>query len=366
MQITAAVLRSNHAPFSIETLSLDAPGVGEVLVKIVATGICHTDLVVRDGDMPTPTPVVLGHEGSGVVEAVGAGVTTVSPGDHVVLSYMSCGACRCCVTGQPSYCESIVALNFSGSRSDGTSPFVDAQGARVNGAFFGQSSFATYAVANIRNVVKVRNDVDLKLLGPLGCGLLTGAGAVINVLKPGPGSSLVVYGTGAVGLSAIMAAKSLGVMTIIAVDRNPQRLELALQLGAAHTINTQETADIVGGVMSITGRGADFALETTAAPSVLRAGVDALAIPGTLGFVGAAAAGAQVELDMSSLMLGRRVLGIVEGDAVPEILIPHLIELYLAGRFPLDALIAFYPLVDINRAVADTEAGNVVKPVLVP
>lgn len=366
MQITAAVLRSNHAPFTIETLSLAAPGPGDVLVEIAATGICHTDLVVRDGHMPTPVPVVLGHEGAGVVKAVGDGVTHVAPGDHVVLSYLSCGGCRCCSNGHPAYCEGIVPLNFSGSRADGSSPLTDQAGARVNGAFFGQSSFASHALASARNVVKVPDDVDLRVLGPLGCGLLTGAGSVINVLKPGPGHSFVVYGTGAVGLSAIMAAKATGVAQIIAVDKNPQRLALAQELGAHHIINTQETPDLAAAVLRITQRGADFALETTAAPRVLRAGVDALAIPGTLGFVGAAATGAEVALDMQSLMLGRQVVGIVEGDAVPQILIPHLVDLYRAGRFPLEKLTAFYALADINQAVTDVEAGRVVKPVLIP
>jgi aryl-alcohol dehydrogenase len=366
MQITAAVLRENHAPFTIETLSLAAPGPGDVLVAVAATGICHTDLVVRDGHMPTPVPVVLGHEGAGVVAAVGDGVTHVAPGDHVVMSYLSCGGCRCCAQGQPAYCEGIVPLNFSGSRADGTSPLTDQSGARVNGSFFGQSSFASHALASARNVVKVRQDVDLKLLGPLGCGLLTGAGSVINVLQPGPGHSFVVYGAGAVGLSAVMAAKATGVAQIIAVDQNAQRLSLARDLGADHILDTRETPDLVGAVMEITQRGADFALETTAAPDVLRAGVDALAIPGKLGFVGAAATGAEVALDMQSLMLGRQVVGIVEGDAVPEILIPHLVELYRAGRFPLEKLTAFYPLTDINQAVADAQAGRVVKPVLIP
>lgn len=365
MEITAAVLRERHAQFHIETLQLDAPGPGEVLVKVVATGICHTDLVVRDGDMPTPVPVVLGHEGAGIVEAVGPDVKTVEPGDHVVLSYLSCGACRCCSTGRQSYCEDIVTLNFSGSRADGTSPLKDVNGDRVNGSFFGQSSFATHAITHSRNTVKVSKDIDLKLLGPLGCGLLTGAGAIFNVLKPEPGSNLVVYGTGAVGLSAIMAAKSIGVTTIIAVDKNASRLDMAAELGATHTLNPAQTPDIVDAVRALTKRGADYALETTAVPSVLRAGVDALAIPGTLGFVGAAPQGAEVPLDMPSLMLGRKIIGIVEGDAVPAQLIPYLIDLFRQGRFPLDKLITFYPLNDINSAVADAESGKSIKPVLI-
>lgn len=366
MEITAAVLREHHAPFSVETLQLEAPGPSEVLVKIAGVGICHTDLVVRDAGMPTPAPVVLGHEGAGTVVAVGSDVTSVSVSDSVVLSYLSCGGCRCCTQGKPTYCENIVGLNFAGSRADGSSPFTDSSGARVNGAFFGQSSFATYALASARNVVKVADDVDLKMLGPLGCGILTGAGSVINVLQPEPGCSFVVFGAGAVGLSAVMAAKVRGVTSIIAVDRNPYRLEKALELGAHHIINSAETDDLAQSIIALTGRGADYALETTAVPEVFRAAVDSLAIPGTVGFVGAAPPGVDVKLDMATLMLGRKIIGIVEGDAVPNILIPHLVELFKAGRFPIDKLIRFYPLAEINQAVADAEEGTTIKPVLIP
>ncbi|MGD1954613.1 MAG: NAD(P)-dependent alcohol dehydrogenase [Sphingomonadales bacterium] len=365
MDIQAAVLREPHKPFSIEALDLEDPGPHEVRVKIAATGLCHTDLVVRDGLMPAPYPIVVGHEGAGTVAAVGAHVTKVKPGDTVVLSYLSCGTCRCCVSGQSSYCVNILPLNFSGQRPDGTTPLRDKTGARVHGMFFSQSSFATYALASERNVVPVPDAPDIAQLGPLGCGLLTGAGAVFNVLKPGPGANMVVYGVGGVGLSASMAARSLGVTNIIAVDRHSNRLEKALELGAAHAIDAS-TTDVLEAVLKLTKGGADTALETTGVPAVLRTAVDGLAMPGTVGFVGVAAPGAEVKLDMPSLMFGRRIIGIVEGDAVPDILIPHLVDLYRDGRFPIDAITTTYPLDAINQAAHDSETGKVIKPLLQP
>jgi len=365
MKVTAAIVRNPGGPFTLETADLEAPRRGEVLVRIAAAGMCHTDLAVRDQDLPVPLPVVLGHEGAGVVEAVGEGVTKVRPGDPVVLTYLSCGGCRNCVSGRQSYCEAVWPLNFGGGRLDGSSPL--AAGAEaLHGAFFGQSSFATYAVASERNVVKAPPDAPLEMLGPLGCGFQTGAGAIINVLKPAPGASLAIYGVGAVGMSALLAAKALGVTTVIAVDLNAERLKLALELGAAHAVNPGETPDIAKRIRTLTGRGADYALETTAHPEVLRQAVDALAIPGVCGFVGAAAPGTMVSLEMASLMMGKSVVGIVEGDSVPDVFIPYLIDLFMAGRFPIDKLIAFYPLSEINTAAADSLSGKVVKPVLRP
>ncbi|MEO0412777.1 MAG: NAD(P)-dependent alcohol dehydrogenase [Pseudomonadota bacterium] len=365
MEIQAAVLREVGKPFSIETLTLEEPGPGEVRVKVAATGLCHTDLSVRDGHMPAPMPIVPGHEGAGIVDAVGSGVTKVAPGDSVVMSYLSCGGCPSCMKGVPSYCQQIFRLNFSGGRLDGSSPLSDASGTKVHGMFFGQSSFATYAVAGERNVVKVPAECDLTQLGPLGCGLLTGAGAVFNVLKPDPGSNFVVYGVGGVGLSGIMAAKSLGVSKIVAVDRHPSRLEIARDLGATHTVNGSET-DIVPGVQAALGGGADFALETTGVPTVIRAGIDALAIPGSIAVVGVSAPGAEIAVDASTIIFGKRILGVIEGDAVPDILIPHMVDLYQRGQFPLERFTKRYPLDAINQAARDSEAGITIKPVLVP
>ncbi|WP_052668640.1 NAD(P)-dependent alcohol dehydrogenase [Nitriliruptor alkaliphilus] len=363
MHITAALTASKGAPFELVSLELEDPRADEVLVRIVGSGICHTDLIVRDQLYPVPLPAVLGHEGSGVVEAVGEGVTSVAPGDHVVLTYNSCGGCRMCAHGRQAYCEQIFAYNFAGSRPDGTTTLRNGD-AEVHGAFFGQSAFATHALANARNVVKVDVEVPLELLGPLGCGIQTGAGAVLNSLRVPAGSSIAVFGTGSVGLSAVMASVVAGSTTIIAVDLNEQRLELAEDLGATHTINAAD-GDTVERIQEITGGiGVDFTVETTASPAVLRQAVECLNHGGTCGHIGSAAPGTDVSLDMAVLLFGRSVRGIVQGDSVPQLFIPKLVELYKQGRFPLDRLITTYGFQDIDSAAEASEAGLAIKPVL--
>lgn len=363
-QSKAAVVRRKGGPFQIEAVSLDQPRPDEVLVRIVATGMCHTDLVIRDLVYPVPLPIVLGHEGAGVVERVGDAVRKVSPGDHVVLSFMSCGRCARCVMGQPAYCEKGHPLCFGGTREDGSTAMRDTASAPVHDHFFGQSSFGTYALANERSVVKVPKDLPLERLGPLGCGIQTGAGAVMNAMKIGPGASFAAFGSGSVGLSAVMAAKIVGAAVIIAVDVIPSRLALAKELGATHTANPTET-DPVAAIRAATNGGADFALETTGLPAVVRLAVDALGTRGTCGIVGAAPIGTTASFDMGGLMSpGKSIRGIVQGDSVPELFIPQLIELHRQGRFPFDRLLKFYNFDDINQAAADSEAGVTVKPVL--
>ncbi|WP_273846893.1 NAD(P)-dependent alcohol dehydrogenase [Rubrobacter calidifluminis] len=360
MEITAAVVREKERPFGVEELELEEPREGEVLVRVVAAGMCHTDLICRDQWYPVPLPSVLGHEGAGVVERVGEGVTKVSPGDRVVLTYASCGRCTSCQRGKPSYCKNFFDLNFGGARLDKT----NAIGGGVHGHFFGQSSFATYALATERNVVKVDADVPLEILGPLGCGIQTGAGGVLNSLHPEAGTSIAVFGTGAVGLSAVMAARVAGCATIVGVDVRPERLELARELGATHIVDANE-ANPVEEIRRITGGGADYAIETTAVPAVFRQAVDALGTLGVCGLIGAARLGTEVSLDMNDLLLpGKTVRGIVEGDSVPDVFIPRLIELYAQERFPFDRLIEFYELDEINRAAEDAEGGSVIKPVI--
>ncbi len=365
MQIKAAVVRQTSAPFVLETLTLDEPRADEILVRIVGAGICHTDMVVRDQGYPVPLPLVLGHEGSGVVERVGANVKTLQPGDHVVLSYANCGQCSNCLSGAPGYCESFYDQNFGGRRTDGTTPYKDAEGHAVCGCFFNQSSFGTHALVSERNAIKIPKDVPLELMGPLGCGIQTGAGAIMNALKPGVGSSIAVFGAGSVGLSAIMAAKAVGCTQIIAVDMNDARLELARELGATHVINPSST-DTLAKIREISGGGVQFSLECTSHPKVLRQAVDCLRIPGICGLVGAAPLGTEASLDMNTVLFGRTVRGIIEGDSVPKVFIPQLIELWRAGRFPFDRLVKYYALEDINQAVADSESGVVLKPILKP
>ncbi len=362
--IKAAVVRKKGGPFSIEALSVETPRADEVLVRIVATGMCHTDIVIRDQVYPVPLPIVLGHEGAGVVESVGAGVRKVAPGDHVVLSFMSCGHCARCAAGEPAYCAKGHPLCFGGAREDGTTAMRDRDSAPVHDHFFGQSSFGTYALAHERTVVKVPKDVPLERLGPLGCGIQTGAGAVMNALKVGPGDSFVAFGAGSVGLSAVMAARIVGATAIIAVDVVPARLALAKELGATHAVNAKGE-DPVAAVRKITDGGAGFALESTGRPDVVRQAVDALGTRGTCGIVGAAPIGTEASFDMGELMSpGKSIRGIIQGDSVPELFIPQLIELHRQGRFPFDRLIRFYTLDQINQAAADSESGATIKPIL--
>lgn len=363
MKISAALVREKGGPFSIETLDLDAPRADEVLVRIVGVGVCHTDLKVRDQVRPVPLPIVLGHEGAGIVEQVGRQVSKVQPGDHVVLSYHSCGLCVNCQNGRPAYCQHAISGNFGGTRLDGSTTLRQGE-AVIYGAFFNQSSFATYALASERNVVKVRPDAPLEMLGPLGCGVQTGAGAVLNSLEVRAGTSIAIFGVGSVGLSAVMGAVIAGCTSIIAVDVRPNRLALALELGATHTINSAEIEDPANVVRDISGGGVDYALDTSAQPAVFRQAVDSLKILGVCGLIGGSASGVEVHLEINHLLLGRTVRGIIQGDSIPDIFIPRLIDLYLQGRFPFDRLIKFYNLEEINQACADVAAGRVLKPVL--
>ncbi|MCE9670493.1 NAD(P)-dependent alcohol dehydrogenase [Myxococcus stipitatus] len=363
-QARAAVVRQKGGPFQLEDVTLEDPREGEVRVRMVATGMCHTDMIVRDQFYAVPLPVVLGHEGAGIVERVGPGVTKVAPGDPVVIAFAFCGKCDLCATGHPAYCREFYGRNFGGGRMDGTTA-TRAQGKPLHDHFFGQSSFSTLAIATERNVVKVRNDVPLELLGPLGCGISTGAGAVLNSMRVPAGRTFAAFGSGAVGLSAIMAARLAGATTIIAVDVKPKRLQLALELGATHTVNGAQE-DSVKAIRAATGgRGVDYALEATGNPKILRQAVDALDILGTCGVVGAPPMGTEAAFDVNDLMVpGKRIQGIVEGDSVPDVFIPQLIDLFMQGRFPFDKLVKFYSLEQINEAAKDSEKGETLKPII--
>ena len=362
MEIKAAVIFEKSGHFIIEQLQVSDPNDNEVLVRIVGSGVCHTDLGARDGYLPIPLPSVFGHEGAGVVEKVGARVTKVAPGDHVVLTWGCCGKCPSCKSGKDPYCLDFFLYNFNGARPDGTTTLKKGDQV-IHGSFFGQSSFANFALANEGNVVKVRDDVPIEILGPLGCGVQTGAGAVMNTLHPQAGASIAVFGSGTVGMSAILGALVCGCTTIIAVDINSDRLELAKEFGATHIVNSSEV-DPVEAIREITGGGAEFTLECVGNPAVLRQAVDALPRCGVCGLLGTVPPGTEVALDMDLIMNGRTVRGIIEGDAIPDLFIPKLIELYRQGRFPFNQLIKFYPFEEINQAVEDMEKGLVVKPVL--
>lgn len=359
-----AVAREPSAPLAIEHGTIDRPSGSRVLVRLHGTGICHTDLSVRDGHLPYPLPAVLGHEGAGVIEAVGEDVRNLEAGDHVVLSFDSCGECVNCRNDKPAYCREFYACNFSGGNSDGDE-LRDADGCVLTGRFFGQSSFASYALASARSAVKVDRDIPLHLLGPLGCGVQTGAGAVLKSLAVESGSSIAIFGAGSVGLSALLAAKLVGCETIIVIDPLASRRALAMELGATVTIDP-DAEDPVDRIRELCSGGADYSLECTGRPEVLRQAFEALAVPGVCGAIGAAPFGAEVSLDVNSIIAGRTIRGIVEGDSMPEELIPELISHWREGRFPFDKLIETYPLSEINRAIDDMKTGRVLKPVLIP
>ncbi|MFE5812472.1 NAD(P)-dependent alcohol dehydrogenase [Streptomyces sp. NPDC056479] len=360
----AAVVESGGAPFTLSDVELDEPGPHEAVIRMVATGLCHTDLGVASGGLPFPLPGVLGHEGAGVVEAVGSAVTGVAPGDHVVLSFTSCGECRNCRGGHPAYCATWLPLNLIGGRRADGSGTISRGGAELGGHFFGQSSFAERALVDQRSLVKVDPDVPLASIAPLGCGVQTGVGAVWNVLRPVTGSTVVVLGAGAVGLSAVMAAALTPAGNIVAVDRVGERLSLARELGATHTVDAAE-ADLGAALTEITGgQGADGVVETTGNVGVLRQGVDALAARGTLVVVGAPPFGTEVTLDVNGLLGGKRIVGLTLGDAETQTFIPALVRLVKEGRLPLHRLISTYPFTDIDQAVRDMGAGKAIKPVL--
>jgi aryl-alcohol dehydrogenase len=363
MKITAAVVRERGGAFGIEELDLCDPRADELLVEVVASGMCATDLHGRDAYYPTKFPKVFGHEGAGVVRAIGSAVTKFKPGDHVVMAYPWCGECPNCRTHRQTYCLHAGTLKHRGTRADG-STLHSKHGQPVYGAFFQQSSFGNFTIANERFAVKVREGVPLTSICALACGGQTGAGAVLNVMKPRTGDSFAVFGVGAVGLSALMAAKIAGCDPIIAVDVHAHRLSLARELGATHTINHGGRGEVVSHIKNITSLGVRYSLETSAVPSVFREAVGALMPAGTCVLLGSARKGTEVSFETPFLQNGRTVRGVIQGDSMPQEFIPQLVDHIAAGRFPVERMITFYALADINRAAAESAAGKAIKPVL--
>lgn len=361
MKITAAVARGAGKPLALETVELEGPRADEILVRLVASGVCHTDMKARDG--ASPAPIVLGHEGAGIVVETGAAVRKVRPGDPVVMSYNPCGACPSCREGEPAYCHELGPRNFGGLRPDGTSA-LSQNGQPIHANFFGQSSFGSFALCTERNVVHLDADVPLELVGPLGCGIQTGAGAVINALRVRPGQSIAVFGAGAVGLSAVMAARLAGAATIIVVDWIEHRLATARELGATHVVNTARE-DAAETILGLTGAGVNYALDTSGVVAVMRQAVAVLAPRGTCGIIATPDGPPQdLPVGIGPLLKGRKLRGIIEGESLPDVFIPMLIALQRQGRFPFDRLITFYPFERINDAIRDSLAGDTIKPVL--
>lgn len=362
----AAICRGHDRPFTIEPVELAALRSDELLVRIVACGICHTDLAVRDEQLPVPLPVVLGHEGAGIVEAVGSAVTAAAPGDRVIMSFNSCGECPSCDAEAPTYCYNFFPHNWCGTRADGT-PSMTLAGEPMNANFFGQSAFATYAIAHQRNVVRVPVSaaaIPLERLAPIGCGLMTGAGAVLRAMEVRAGLPIAVFGTGTVGIAAIMAARIAGSDPIIAVDVNGDRLALARELGATHSFNAAD--DAPARIRELCPQGLGYALDTTGINSVIEQAWGLLAPKGIVGIVGASSPADTLTFNEAQFMGGgRTVKGILGGDSNGEGFLTELIEHHLAGRFPHERLIKTFPFERINEAIEASESGRVVKPVLV-
>lgn len=364
MEITAAVAREPQGEFAFEDVNLDSPRPDELVVEIRGVGLCHTDIAARDGVFGLPHPMVLGHEGSGVVTEVGSAVTKVKPGDGVAITFNSCGACIACQSGDPAYCQQFPALNYGGARADGSSPLSSNDGP-MTGNFFGQSSFATHALANERNVVKVGDDVPLELVGPLGCGIQTGAGAIMRSLACRAGSSLLVLGGGPVGLAAVMAGVIQGCKQILVSEPHAERREMAESLGATHTFDPA-TGELPEQVRGILADGVDYAFDTTGHPAVLEAVMQSMAPKGTIGLVGVPADFAMpVPLNLiQSMVLGLTVRGITEGDSNPDEFIPQLLDLHRDGRFPFERMIKTFPFSQINEAIEAQHQGKAIKVVL--
>lgn len=371
IEMNAAVAYASSEPFVTTQLMTRAPAANEIGVRIVATGICHTDVMNKKNGLCS-FPMVFGHEGVGIVDALGSDVSGFELGDHVVLSYDYCGRCSSCINLKPAYCHNHGALNFAGTRPNGekTHRTLDSETANVYGSYFQQSSFATYALSHETNTIKVDKSLPLPLLAPLGCGVQTGAGTVFNTLEVKPQSSLVVFGCGCVGLSSIMAAKIAQARHIVAVDINQRRLQLARELGATHCLNSNDydnSEDIVSQVRSIDDSGGcNYSIDTTGNPAVLRQAFDSCGPLGVTAMIAPGMPGTEVCIEMFGLLPGKALRGVIQGDSVSKTFVPKLIALWQRGEFPFDRMITMFNSLDnLESAVSAMERGEVVKPVVI-
>ena len=366
MKIKAMIAPGNGEAFLYSDVDIDEPRADEIFVKIEAVGLCHTDVLAQQGVFQLGMASVLGHEGAGVVERIGRDITKVEVGDRVCLSFRSCGTCRKCQSKQPASCQDFAPLNISGGRVDG-SKALSHNGQDIASNFFGQSSFATHALTYEQNMVKISDDIPFEIAAPMGCGVQTGAGAIMNSLNCEAGTSLIVAGCGVVGLSAVMAGKIRGCSSITVIEPVAARRDLALELGATHAIDPLAESGLAAQLKDLFPLGANYALDTSARADVLEALLGNLAVKGELGLVGMIDPNADFHCSGAALMTkGLSVHAIIEGDSHPDSFIPELIDHFEAGRLPLDRLISTYSLKDINTAIKDQSAGKCVKVVLIP
>ena len=361
----AAVLYQPNTPLEVQEVEIVPPRQGEVLVRVAAAGICHSDLHYIKGDLPHPLPVVLGHEGAGVVEAVGPGVTSVRPGDHVILVFRPhCGQCYYCLRGRPALCDFGMPIRTTGKMLDGTSRI------RRNGQeihhFTAVSCFAEYAVLPEQGVLRIRPDIPLDRAALVGCAVTTGVGAVLYNARVEEGSSVLVIGAGGVGLNVVQGAVLAGANPIIVADVVPSKLEYARQFGATHTINAREQ-DVVAVAKELTeGRGVDYAFEVIGLVKTMEQGYEAIRKGGTFVIVGVAPANATMSFSPLWMMRDEKTIKATNyGSANIRKDMPILLDLYLAGRLKLDELITRrFTLDQINDAFAALERGEVARGVI--
>lgn len=359
----AAVQYETNTPLKVEEVTLDDPQDNEVLVKHVATGVCHSDLHFMKGEMPMPLPIVPGHEGAGIVEKVGPGVTTLKPGDHVVMMVIfNCGKCRYCVEGRPTRCVENLPIQMMGTLPYGGMRLH--KGDQELHHLFGLASFAEYAVVHERSAVKIREDAPLDVVCLLGCGTSTGIGTVINTTGIKAGESIAIYGCGGVGLSAVMGAKLAGAGTLIAVDTLDSKLEMAKELGADYVINASQE-DPKTKVMELTGSGADYAIECIGNVDVIMQAFGSIHVGGKCIVVGMPPLVSMLSIAPFEFLLGKTMTGAAQGDVIAPIDIPRYIDLFMAGKLPIDKLITkSYKLDEINEAFEAMEKGEVIRSII--
>ena len=357
MEVSAAVLYELGGPLKVETVRLQGPRDGEMMVAVAAAGVCHSDLSVIEGVIPWQLPTVLGHEGAGIVKAVGAGVTHVQAGDHVIFSFVApCGQCFYCLRGKPNICE--VSLRLGGQLYDGTSRLSSAQGEPIN-HFTGVSCFAEYAVVPQWGAVKITSDVPLDRAVLIGCCVTTGVGAVFNTARVEPGSSVAVLGCGGVGLSIVQGAALAGALKVIAIDLKEERLSLAQELGATHVVNASQE-DGVSSIRELTGgRGVDYAFEAIGKEETFSQAYRSTRWGGTCVMVGVPPSDARLTFDSRLVFQEKTIKGSVYGSSNPRVDFPKLVELYRAGKLKLDPMVTqTYSLDQINDAFDDLRDGR--------
>ncbi|EED16210.1 alcohol dehydrogenase, putative [Talaromyces stipitatus ATCC 10500] len=370
IETRALVVEKPQGPFVLHDVIFDEVRDDEVLVEIKYSGLCHTDLVAQQGLIPLAGfPVILGHEGAGIVRRLGGCLKdqSLKVGDHVLLSFSSCMNCSYCAQGQNGLCPQMHAINFTGTRlADGSNPASLRNGTSIRSKFFGQSSFSKLAVVSENSIVKCElSDEEFAIMAPMGCGYLTGAGTVMTVLKPRKQSTLAILGMGAVGLSALIAAKAMGVQRLIAVDILDTKLSLAKSLGATDIVNSNNIESLGKALRELARNGVDHIIDTTGLSFMIEEGINALGHGGSFAIVGAPRPGGTITIDpLDMLRSCKRIVGVVEGASNPATLIPELIRLHREGLFPVERLSRTYSVTDLDIAIEDLKAGNIVKPVL--